>query len=755
MRMEQWAEDIILRLQMDKKTMDLDNYPGDSTGRFWRLEGINKNDGSDERCFIYDCSENDYEFDFGMYNSYMEKEEDVSRPIIIFKSWDCEQLIKKNILSDLKNASDKRKFLRYFERKESVYTDLMDNIELEVEENGVNYLDYRFSDSNDKIVGRVYNLSFAELKKVFNVTGTYLFRKNVRMGMKKNGGLKENFQEYVKVGAYNQWLQKYPDDKDNSQIKDIFEIEDLDLLVNLPGAFWFFHNGVTFFYYGKEEINFSGRLIKFNPREISVINGAQTIKNFFEGINELLDKLVSNCKEMVNNKDEQEELISFFEEYLQIVSTQIYVKAIFIAGEERYVQPITYGLNTQLPIIQAHIIADSDEVASINSWLKRGKMKILKEGEVASVGVGFSVLEFIKLYLIAKGKPGKSKNLNRGELVTHIKEVADLVGEEESNVSYKEELKRLLDDILDITVIEEWWKKNKNNREKVYSDKVDITYCNYGKSYFESYVLKEKQEEIDEEYLEILFNMFLEEFKELKPDPDIKDFKSDSLFDKYNNNRREKVVQTIQITREERDELKDYINETKQSFYSIHRGISKYLNERNIELGYFRVIARSGGKARESFAFPSSTFNELIQSIPENDKSIQKNVESIPKYKEYEESLFAKEIKKKFPVFVIDWKTQSDGTRVVENIEFISEISFKCYEQDAKIVYEETVQAFIDGNEDEFPKTKDNKFHIRPKGVNALDTFEFTNGVQITKRTFWANSTTIDELIDGRLSNHK
>ena len=42
-------------------------------------------------------------------------------------------------------------------------------------------------------------------------------------------------------------------------------------------------------------------------------------------------------------------------------------------------------------------------------------------------------------------------------------------------------------------------------------------------------------------------------------------------------------------------------------------------------------------------------------------------------------------------------------------------------------------------------------FHVRPKAANGEDTFQFTNGDHITKRTFWANKETVDELIDKRL----
>lgn len=49
-------------------------------------------------------------------------------------------------------------------------------------------------------------------------------------------------------------------------------------------------------------------------------------------------------------------------------------------------------------------------------------------------------------------------------------------------------------------------------------------------------------------------------------------------------------------------------------------------------------------------------------------------------------------------------------------------------------------KAFKTGDEAMFPKMGAGlKFHVRPKAINGDDTFEFTNGAQITKRSFWAN----------------
>jgi len=47
------------------------------------------------------------------------------------------------------------------------------------------------------------------------------------------------------------------------------------------------------------------------------------------------------------------------------------------------------------------------------------------------------------------------------------------------------------------------------------------------------------------------------------------------------------------------------------------------------------------------------------------------------------------------------------------------------------------------------------KFHIRPKAKNADDTFEFSNGKEITKRTFWANKKLIKELLEKYLKGGK
>lgn len=414
--MKNLLENIIAKIQLDKNSINVEK----KDKRFWIIEGESEVGSVEERYFVYDCSDKDYRFEFEKYKNYMDEEEGISYPIMVFRNWEHEWEVRGTIYNDLGNAADRRKLLKYFEKKASFYTELSDVITLEVEERGCNYLLYdielknKIDNEKNMLKGRIYNITFGELKKLFNVTGKDLFRKNVRAGLKNNGtgnSIRRKFKEYIRIGAYYEWIKRQPNDKEVEEIKSLFEIgEEAD--VRIPEAFWFYHNGITIFYFGDENIDFSGAQIKLNPKKVSVINGAQTMTNYFEGIKEVDLEFKNDVQNLVN-EEKINDIQTFFDEYLQAIGYIIKVKTIFIDGDEKYVQPITYGLNTQIPIIEPDIIADSLEVEKINGYLKKGKLKILKGGEVASVGSGFSVLDFVKKYLIVKGLPGKSKNLRR------------------------------------------------------------------------------------------------------------------------------------------------------------------------------------------------------------------------------------------------------------------------------------------------------------------------------------------------------
>lgn len=751
--MREFLTDIITKVQLDENSVDKENL--DATGRYWSIEGESKS-GGELRYLVYDCSERYYEFDFESYKEKMETEEGISRPIMVFRNWDNEWELRQKAYKKLRKASDKKQLLRWFDKKIPFYTELGNLVELEVEGRGENYLEYIPplsvcpKEGIQNLSGRTYNVSFRELKKIFNVTGKALFSRNVRFGLRNNNTgnqLQLKFKEYIRIGAYIKWKEEHPEDTDEEKLKQIFEIEE-GFATRVPENFWFYHNGITIFYYGDEKIDFSGNHIKFNPKKVSVINGAQTLTNFYEGIKMLPEEFASNCSNFIEEESAANEYVEFFKRYMDEAIGDIKVKTIFIEGPEEYVSPITYGLNTQIPIMETDIIADSEEVERINQYLQKKNMKIIKTGEVDNLEKGFSVLEFVKSYLIIKGKPGKSKNLRRSDVEKYIHEA-------EQDFVVKPGKEKILEDMYDVYVIEQWWKSSKKIREENYVEDAQRVYNNNAKNYFESFVLVEKKETLDDEYLMLLYDMFINEFVKLEPNPEVKVFKNDILFKKYskmkvgdkegsNVLKNEEIQQDGILDTNECEELGDYLNRECLSPYTVQKTIREFLVKHGKTIPYFRVIARTDGKVREAFPFPSSTFSEIYQD----------QTDEIKEYKPYEQSSFREEIRKVFPIFVIDWTEIEGKKRKVQEINYISDFSFAEYNTQACLVYKKTIEAFEDGDEEKFPKMKDGiGFHVRPKAVNAEDTFEFSNGKQITKRTFWANKSTLDELIKMKIHN--
>lgn len=732
--------DILVKLQLDQDSCEIKPLREGET-RFWLFDGEGQN-SIEERYIIYDCSEEYYTFDFEMYGEIMKDEEGISQPIMIFPNWDKEWDIRQQAYNGLNKAADKKQLLNWFEKKISYYTEAGDNIELEVENRGENYLEYEArngtKDEIKRLCGRAYNISFKELKKIYNVTGKELFRRNVRYGLKndKTGELLQlKFKEYIKIGAYLNWIKMNPDDEKKDYIKKLFEIED-GYMSRIPQNFWFYHNGITIFSYGDDKIDFSGKRIKLSPKNISVINGAQTLTNFFEGVKTLPEEFKSNCENLIEEDGKKKEFVEYLSKYIDQAMELMKVKTVFIEGKEEYVQPITYGLNTQIPIMETDIIADSDAVEKINTYLRKKNMKIIKTGEVGSEEKVFSVLEFVKYFLIVSNRPGKSKNLRRQEVEGWIEEAERQLDSSDENSD------RILDKLYDVYLIEEWWKTTKKIREHNYTDQGQLMYTKNAKNYFEGFVLQEEKAALDDEYLTLLYDMFIDIFTKLDLNPSVQTFKKEELFNQYLKEKEEADTQSQEII-VDCEGLKEYLNTSKSSQYTIQKSIRQYLSEQNYEILYFRVIARSDNKVREAFPFPSSTFTEIYQDQTVAEEDDEK------KYKNYEESSFCQEIRKEFPIFVIDWDKDDEGERYVDKICYFDKFSFINLQEKAKLVYEKTIDAFIEGDENKFPQmSEDLAFHVRPKAINAEDTFQFSNGKQITKRTFWANKNTMNELLE-------
>ena len=190
--------------------------------------------------------------------------------------------------------------------------------------------------------------------------------------------------------------------------------------------------------------------------------------------------------------------------------------------------------------------------------------------------------------------------------------------------------------------------------------------------------------------------------------------------------------------------MKQFLVEHDVSPYAYAKEIEDFFKQEGQDIPYFRVIKRYSNKKqqffpKEAFPFANATFSELYQK----DRNVIKDG-----YIKYENSLFSKDINKKIPVFVLDFIENKSGKKDICSITFIKDFSFVSENAKAEMVYNETVEAFEKGDDNLFPKSSEKKgFHVRPKAANSEDTFEFTNGLQITKRTFWANRETINELI--------
>lgn len=621
------------------ETADLIKY--DDNTQFFILEGEDVASRSDVRFLIYNCGEDGLEFNSKEYIDIIEKEGALSifSPVMVFKNLDHESKVRRNEYKKVKKASEKKAINKYFDEKISIYIDAADEIEIEVEKDGINYLEYETEDINDGstinyLNGYIYNISYLELKKVLNVTGKKLFQENVRVGINNNKTgkkLKKVFKDYIKVGIYNKLIETNNVHVNSDYILEILEIDQNNLRSSSPNKFWFYHNGVTIFSYSGQKINRSSNRIKINPNKISVINGAQTITNFYNALEELKTDLKEVCGKIDSLYDN-----NWIENQLIDICNEIKIKTIIIDGSSEFVNKISIGLNTQIPIEEEDILAKSPIVENINKSLKSVGICITREGE-SSVENNLSVLEYIKKYLIIEGKPGKSKNLSKAELYE----------------LYKESLK-------------------KNSKSLCEREVKDI----------------------------------------------------------------------------DKRELCNYINNNRSSQYTIAKIISNYLMKNKININYFRVIAMYNGRVKEAYPFPNTTFSELYQSKEEGE-----NVSRI----DFKESLFAKEIEREFTVFVIEWKDREDenGNKIsfAENLDIIEKFSFKLYTKYAKQVFDITKEAFEAGDESIFPKSSDDKkFHVRTKALNSEDTFEFSNGMQITRRTFWANRETIKDLIN-KLTN--
>lgn len=759
-----------LDILMNKKKLDPD-YEVTPIGQvpFYLVEGINAETSIDESLLVYDRTV--FPADAGFcYQEMLEVLADLSDPypVVVFRDWEHERQVYWEYHTSLEKASDKKEFSDWFDKKLSIYIDGNSRVCLETDDRGINYLEYPGKDMAHPpmLQGRVYNISFFELKKLFNVTGAHLFINNVRYGLRRHSTgetLRSKFRGYLGVALYKRAVDLSMSADLIETLREALDIDpevipyleghgksggpEADCGLLLPENFWFYHNGISIYSY-EETLQTPADRIVLCPDKVSVINGAQTLTNFFlevEAIEKRLEPLLMDTGIAVKT-------------VMDPIIKTIYVKTAIIHGDNRFVRPITHGLNTQIPILEESLLADSELSESINDCLARhstasGQIRILKDGEMWTGERGINILDFVKHWSTIHDRPGKSKNFGKRELEAALREIQAVLERDTDGENVKK--------MSQLFQIYQWWDGARDQRLKTHKDDAGaLTIGKYGKNYFGSYVLHEIQgalgdDRVDDPSLTILYERFLNDLRSAKaPEAEpisLGDFKrdilSDALFSIQAARRRE--GSPADYPKEIETELQARLNQAGQSAYSFYRTIADYLIEHGIVEEYFRVISRTGKKCREAFPFPNSTFTEIVDMFDSEGLS----EDTFEKAKErFSESVFAKAIERRFPVFVID-KDDEDHKNKVSGVHFIEGFSFAEFKEYAERAYEQTIEAFKLGEESRFPRSSQGlRFHIRPKAIDAGDTFQFTNGDHITKRTFWANKDTVEYLIGKALA---
>lgn len=632
---------------------------------------------------------------------------------VSFNSWEEERETIQKLKQEENSATKKNKIENNFALFNSVYFQDSDYITIQVEDDGINYLES--PERNENLSAMVVNCSLSEIKKLYNCTGVKLFRRNVRDGIISNKStIRSIFSKYLSI---------IDDTSDN-----VGDQNDYD-----PPLFWFSHNGITVFVDNENpsNFNFQNDEIELNRNFCSVINGAQTITNFFLVYSELKYQYQSD----------QEKL-----KKLESLISQIKVKLTVIQGKNKYSNFITRGLNTQNPITDEDFIAISEKVMNLNKLFS--EIHILKTGEVERDG-GLTPLQFVKQFLIVDDKPGQSKNFNKGDLETQIDSIySEIVFEDGNEIRLKSKSEEIIQKIVFLNEVESWWKKK--NRETTEKDLID----RYAKNYFESFVIKHYENIADAEGKEKIFEVYFEKFKEIisKKEYNYNSFKNDNLYneiiDEY-----EKQIENNVVNKSLDDtyinELIKFLNDNPDSKY---QSLILKFNYDKIQMDNIRVIRRVNGNIMESFFLSSKTFSELYQNLSIEDRLINDKEIKESDFKIFAESTLYSELTKNYNIYVIDVEEDSNGKESITKITIKRDFNFNLLDENSEKVqqlYKETINAFIEGESNKFPSVNNGDIiYVQPKAINKEDLFLFTNGEQLPKQTFWISKDYIKNVIN-------
>lgn len=632
---------------------------------------------------------------------------------VSFNSWEEERETIQKLKQKENSATKKNKIENNFALFNSVYFQDSDYITIQVEDDGINYLES--PERREDLSAMVVNCSLAEIKKLYNCTGVKLFKRNVRNGIISNKStIRSIFSKYLSI---------IDDTTDSEGGQDDYD----------PELFWFSHNGITVFVDNENprNINFQNDELVLNRNFCSVINGAQTITNFFLVYSELKYQYQSDEEKLKK---------------LELLISKIKVKLTVIQGKNNYSNFITRGLNTQNPITDEDFIAISEKVMNLNKVFS--EIHILKTGEVERDG-GLTPLQFVKQFLIVDNKPGLSKNFNKSDLETQINSIySKIVLQEGDAIRLKHESEETIQKIVFLNEVESWWKKK--NRETTEKDLID----RYAKNYFESFVIKHYENIADAEGKEKIFDVYFEKFKEIisKKEYNYNSFKNDTLYNE--------IIEEYEKQKVSNDINKDlgdaYYNELKK--FLNYSSDLQYLplilkfNYGKIQMDNIRVIKRVNGNIMESFYLSSKTFSELYQNLSIEDRLINDKEIKESDFKTFSESTLYNELIKKYNVYVIDVEEDSTGKELITHITIKRDFNFNLldeYSEKVQQLYKETINAFIEGETSKFPTINNGDIiYVQPKVINKEDLFLFTNGEQLPKQTFWISKDYIKNIIN-------
>lgn len=626
---------------------------------------------------------------------------------ISFDSWEDERKIVNNLKSSERNAIARNKIENDFGTFHSVYFSKSNFIELKIDQDGINFLESPKCPENN-ISAVVVNCSFSELKKLYNLTGAKLFKNNVRDGIvNSKSEIKSIFSQYLSVS--NEEIESEEDFiQGESKIRD-FSTE----------LFWFSHNGITLFIDKNVEDSYSFKYdkIRINTKSCSVINGAQTITNFFLAYSELKNTYEIN--------DEKEKIIR-----LEELLSNLFVKLTIIVSDVKYSPFITKGLNTQIPISMEDFIAISKEVEEINK-VALGYIYILKTGQFAREG-GVSPLQFVKQYLIATSSPGTAKNFNKNDLEKTIKKIHEkLIINQHDSIKLNQEEKEILEKISYIPYIENWW--NKKNREKsIEKDLID----NYGKNYFQSFVLDFYKSNVENKVdLIDIFHRF-KKLIENQSDVNFGSFKNDDLYkiikeENYTKLREKSTVTDFELyTKSLKEHLEKLCSEPKIDY---QKEIINFNELKKYDIINLKVITIQNGKIKAPLYLSSQTFKSIYQGLNIEERLKTNNLIQENDFVAFDQSTLFKELNQKYNIIVLDFIDDK-----LERIKLFNDFKFnilEASENKVEEIYQNTIKAFINGDVTIFLKDKCSSV-ICTKEVKNADYFVFSTGEKLVERSF-------------------